>query len=185
MPVDDEDANARILATAQALIVEHPDAAPTMAEVADRLSVTRQTLYRYFPSAHDLLAAAVADGVGSFLDDITGHLAHLTSPAESVVEGIAYTYEQIQQRPDLRLLFTSSVASKEVTSPTALQLGRSILDRLPVDWAAAGYDDAELDGLVELLLRTLQSFMVDPGDPPRSPEAFRAYLRRWLGPVVG
>jgi AcrR family transcriptional regulator len=184
MPIDDDEAVARILATAKALIAEHPGAAPTMAEVADRLSVTRQTIYRYYPSAQDLLVAAVSDGVGAFLDDIAAHLAHQTSPAEAVIEGIAFTYEQIQQRPDLSLLLTASASSKEVTSETAVDLGRSILTRLPVDWAEAGYDDVELDELVEVMLRTLQSFMVDPGDPPRSPAALRSYLRRWVGPAV-
>jgi hypothetical protein len=30
----------------------------------------------------------------------------------------------------------------------------------------------------------LQSFLVDPGHPPRSPEERRAYLRRWIAPAI-
>jgi hypothetical protein len=102
-----------------------------------------------------------------------------------VVEGIAYTHEQIHRRPDLALLLGSGRGpTREITSPSSLALGRSILERLPIDWPAAGYDDATLDELVELMLRTLQSFVVDPGTPPRTPDQLRRYLRRWIGPAV-
>jgi AcrR family transcriptional regulator len=185
MPVDDAAATARILGAARALLREQPHSAPTISEVAERLSVTRQTVYRYFPSSHALLLASVSDGVGDFLDDIAEHLRHVSSPADAVVEGIAYTYEQMSERTDLSLLLAASGASAhEVTSETSLALGRSILERLPVDWAASGCDDVELDGLVEMMLRTVQSFVVDPGSPPRSPDELRTYLRRWIGPAV-
>jgi AcrR family transcriptional regulator len=185
VPVDDTAAAARILEAARGLLRERPDAAPTIAEVAQRLSVTRQTVYRYFASTQALLVASVSEGIGQFLDDIAEHLRTESSPAEAVIEGIAYTYEQIHRRPDLSLLLAAGGAStQEVTSPTSLALGRSILERLPVDWTAAGYDDDELTGLVELMLRTLQSFVLDPGRPARTPDEFRAYLRRWIGPAV-
>jgi len=184
VPVDDAAAAARILDAARALLHRRPDVAPTISEVAQQLSVTRQTVYRYFASSHALLVASVSDGIGRFLDDIAEHLRDRTAPAEAVIEGIAYTYEQIHRRADLSLLLAAGgSATQEVTSPTSLALGRSILERLPVDWAAAGYDDDELTGLVELMLRTLQSFVLDPG-PPRTPDEFRAYLRRWVGPAV-
>lgn len=185
MPVDDAAATARILDAARDLLREHPGAAPSISQVAERLSVTRQTVYRYFPSARALLIASVADGVAQFLTDVTAHLAARSSPVEAVIEGIAYTYEQVLQRTDLSLLIAASGSSPhDVTSPTAIALGRSILDRTTIDWTSAGYDDEELDGLVELMLRTLQSFVVDPGNPPRSPEELRMYLRRWVGPSV-
>lgn len=42
------------------------------------------------------------------------------------------------------------------------------------------YTATDLDELAELMLRLLQSFLIDPGHPPRSPQQFRAYLRRWF-----
>jgi AcrR family transcriptional regulator len=185
IPRDDDEARARILATARELLRQRPDAAPSISEVAERLSVTRQTVYRYFPNSSTLLAASVSEGIDAFLDDISVHLRGTSDAADAVVEGIAYTYEQIHQRSDLALLIAAGGTSvREITSPTSLALGRSILERLPVDWAAAGYDDTTLDGLVELMLRTLQSFIIDPGNPPRSSEGFRTYLRRWLAPSI-
>ena len=38
--------------------------------------------------------------------------------------------------------------------------------------------------LVEQMLRSLQSFLVDPGAPPRSGADLRRYLHRWVGPAV-
>ena len=170
---------------ARRLLREHPGSAPTIAQVAERLSVTRQTVYRYFASTNALLVASVSDGVAQFLDDITDHLRDQADPADAVIEGIAYTYEQVAHRSDLSLLIAASGSSPhDVTSATALELGRSILDRTPVDWLAAGYDPARLDRLVEHMLRTLQSFLVDPGNPPRTPVELRAYLREWVGPAV-
>src|SRR5689334_6920428 len=121
VPLDDDAAAARILGAARRLLREHPGSAPTIAQVAERLSVTRQTVYRYFPSANALLVAAVGDGVAQFLDDIGDHLRDETDPAEAVIEGIAYTYEQVAHRSDLSLLIAASGSSPhDVTSATAL-----------------------------------------------------------------
>ena len=56
-----------------------------------------------------------------------------------------------------------------------------MVQRLDVDWAAAGYDDADIDELSEHLLRIIQSFVIDPGRPPRRGEELRTYLHRWVG----
>ena len=56
--------------------------------------------------------------------------------------------------------------------------------RIDVDWTALGFTDAELNELAEHLLRIIQSFVLDPGRPPRSPGEQRAYLRRWVGGAV-
>lgn len=185
IPNSDLEARQRILAAARLLLAERPERVPSISEVADRLSVTRQTVYRYFPSTQALLVASVSDGIDDFLDGIATHLAGVTDAAEAVVEGIAHTFEQIHERTDLALLVTSSGGpAHAVTSPESLSLGRSILDRLPVDWSSAGYTDTELDELVEQMLRTLQSFLVDPGTPARSPADLRRYLRRWIGTAV-
>ena len=75
--------------------------------------------------------------------------------------------------------------SAAITSEQARAFGRSMLARFDVDWPAHGYDDAALDDLTEFVLRTVQSFIVDPGDPPRAGIALRRYLYRWVGAAVG
>jgi hypothetical protein len=53
-----------------------------------------------------------------------------------------------------------------------------------VDWSAEGYEGSELDELVEQMLRMTQSFVVDPGTPPRTGSELRRYLTRWLAPSI-
>ena len=46
-------------------------------------------------------------------------------------------------------------------------------------------EKATVDELAEHLLRTIQSFVIDPGRPPRTGQALRDYMRRWVaGSVV-
>ena len=71
-----------------------------------------------------------------------------------------------------------------VTSDIALSFGRTIVDRFDVDWQAAGFAGAELDQLVEFMLRMLQSLVIDPGRPPRGGKQLRALLRRWIAPAI-
>jgi hypothetical protein len=66
----------------------------------------------------------------------------------------------------------------------AIQFGHGILQNLDVDWAELGLDDEALDFMAEYMLRILQSFMIDPGRPPRRGKALREHLRRWIAPVL-
>ena len=65
-----------------------------------------------------------------------------------------------------------------MTSDVALQFANSMLRRFDVDWAGLGFTEAELDELAEHLLRIIQSFVIDPGRPPRQGDELRDYLRR-------
>jgi len=56
--------------------------------------------------------------------------------------------------------------------------------RFDVDWGGLGFTDTDLDDLAEHLLRIIQSFVIDPGRPPRKGGEFRDYLRRWVGSAV-
>lgn len=71
-----------------------------------------------------------------------------------------------------------------VTSEMSISFGRSILERFNVDWAAAGFSGQRLDELVEFMLRTLQSFILDPGGPSRHGDELRGFLHRWVAPAV-
>jgi hypothetical protein len=71
-----------------------------------------------------------------------------------------------------------------LTSDTALAFGRSMLHRLDVDWEGHGFDEASLDELAEVSLRTTHSLLIDPGQSPRDRIALRRFVARWLGPVI-
>lgn len=185
-PASDEEAVARIVDIAVELI-EATHAEIGIADVARSLGVIRQTVYRYFPNADALMEAAAVASVGAFLDRIEDHVRGIGEPAAAVVEGLAHVLETLPQTPHLSLLLSPvkpSRFSAAITSEQARAFGRSMLDRFDVDWAAYGFDDGALDDLVEFVLRTVQSFMIDPGDPPRDGAGLRRYLSRWVGAAV-
>lgn len=185
IPADDDEAVARIIDAARDAIDDHGTV--SVSEVAQTLGVTRQTVYRYFPTQEALLGATALSAVEGFLDRLATHLGSITDPTEAVVEGIAYTYEQIAHDKYLSLVVQPGKASAltaGVTSDMAISFGRSILQRFEVDWAAAGFAEGTLDELVEVMLRMLQSLIVDPGRPARTGPALRSFLEDWIAPSV-
>lgn len=185
-PATDDEAVARILAAAGKAIDER-GADVGIADVARTLGVTRQTVYRYFPSTDALLVAAATHAASDFLERVAAHLEGLTDPVEATAEAIATALEWLPKDKIIGLLVVPGQANahiESVTSEVALQFANAMLRRFDVDWAALGFTDAELDELAEHLLRIIQSFVLDPGRPPRSGAEQRAYLRRWVGGAV-
>jgi AcrR family transcriptional regulator len=185
-PATDDEAIARIL-DAAGKAIDARGSEFSIADVARTLGVTRQTVYRYFPSTDALLLASAQRAATGFLDRLAEHLRGVTDPVEAVAEGIATALEWLPKDKHIGLLLTpgrASAFSQTVTSDVALQFANSILRRFDVDWAGLGFTDSELDELAEHLLRIIQSFVIDPGRPPRSGDELRGYLRRWVGSAV-
>ncbi|MCW2784609.1 MAG: transcriptional regulator, TetR family protein [Marmoricola sp.] len=188
-PADASEARARILrATRERLVVS---GTTTTSEIAALLGVTRQTVYRYFPTTEDLLNAAAVDAVGELEDQlvkhVVNHLADGGDAADAATEVVAYVYEHLRDDPALKRLIAPGRISSTLaglTKPSSIDLGGRLLASFPVDWDQAGLDDEDRRGLVEHLLRTLQSFVLDPGDPARTGDELRAHLQRWIAPAL-
>lgn len=189
-PANSEEARARILATTRARLSEV--GTTSTAEVASLLGITRQTLYRYFPSTEDLLNAAAMDAIAELEGQLVKHVIEYRARtqcdvADAVVEVVAYIYEHLRDDPALnRLVAPGRISSTvaDLTAPSSVALGRSWLAALPVDLDAIGLSQQDQSDLVEVLLRNLQSFVLDPGEPARSGDDVRAYLRRWVAPAL-
>lgn len=185
-PATDEEAIDRILDAADAIIADRGSAV-RIADVARTLGVTRQTVYRYFPSTEEMLLASGMRTADGFLDQLAEHTSGLTEPAAAMVEGIAFAVERLAGDPQFaNVLRNGSKRSSMVslTSDTAKAFSRSMLHRCDVDWEKHGYDEAALDELGELGLRTFHSILVDPGERARDGYALRRFISRWLGPAI-
>jgi AcrR family transcriptional regulator len=185
-PADDDEAIARILDAARRRI-DRSGKDFGISDVAKDVGVTRQTVYRYFPSTETLLFATSVAEVGPFLDSLAAHIRKIHDPAEAVVEGIAHTLERLPHERYLSLLLTpgkASAFSAGVTSDMAMSFGRSLVERFDVDWNSVGIADRDLDQLVEFMLRIFQSLVIDPGRPPHQGKELRAFLRRWVAPAI-
>ncbi len=185
-PATDEEAIARILDAAGKAIDER-GADFSITDVARTLGVTRQTVYRYFPSTDALLVAAAVHAASGFQDRLATHLRGITDPTDAVAEALATTLEWLPEDKHLGLLLIPGRPgphTESVTSDVAQDFARSMLRQFDVDWAGLGFTDSDLDELAEHLLRIIQSFVIDPGRPPRRGDELRGYLRRWVGAAV-
>jgi AcrR family transcriptional regulator len=185
-PGSDEDAIARILmATRQC--IERDGARTTISDVAAELGVTRQTVYRYFDGTNALLHATALQAVGPFLRRMTGHVQDITDPAEAIVEALAFTAEQLPNEIYMGVLLRAghrSAFASGISGETPRSVGRLLIGQHAEKWHLDGISPDTIDELVEWTLRVLQSMILDPGQPPRSPKQLRQYLRRWLLPAI-
>ncbi len=189
-PADAMEARARILAATRARLGQV--GTTSTAEVAESLGVTRQTVYRYFPTTEDLLNAAATEAVATMTTDLVEHVrAHVAATngdaGDAAVEGVAYVFEHLREDPALNRLIApgrlgGTVA--DLTSSSSIDLGRTLIAGFGIDWDELGWDETRQRELVEHLLRTLQSLILDPGDPVRSGPELREYLQRWLAPAL-
>ena len=188
-PADADEARRRILGATRARLTT--TGTTSTAEIADALGVTRQTIYRYFPTTEDLLDAASMDAAGDLqeqlISHVVDHLAGSGDAADAAVEVVAYVYEHLRDDPVLNRLLAPgriSTTTAALTAPSSIALGGKVIAGFGIDWSDAGLAENDQLELVEHLLRTLQSLVLDPGDPPRTGMELRAYLRRWVTPAL-
>ena len=185
-PATDDEAVARILDAAGKAIDER-GADFSIADVARTLGVTRQTVYRYFPSTDALLVAAAVHAADDFLDRLADHLQGITDPVDAVTEAIATALEWLPKDKHIGLLIapgrpTTHTAS--VTSDVALQFAQ--LDAAPVR--------RRLGRARVHRRRTRRARRAPAADHPvvrhrprpaaAAGEELRDYLRRWVGSAV-
>jgi AcrR family transcriptional regulator len=186
-PRDDDEAQRRIRDAARRCMDRH-GVNVGIAQVARELGASRPTVYRHYASTERLLIAVAADSIGPLMRQIdTAFEGFGGTLGDMIVEQLALLLEFLPQEPYLGLLLTSgnaNVFAKRMTSGAVLSLGMEFMRRLPVDWGSRGYDDETLGQLLEFTTRIVQSFVLDPGDHPRTGVELRHFLQRWVGTAV-
>jgi AcrR family transcriptional regulator len=185
-PASDEEAISRILTAVDEEVAEHGSAI-RLADVARRLGVTRQTVYRYFPNADALLIASAMRAVDGFIDQAVQRASGQNDPVTALVECVSFGIENLSGDPQLENLLTrrqEGDAVTSLTSDTAIAFCLSVFHRLDVDWKLHGFDTTALRELAEMTLRTVHSLLTDPGQAPRKGLALRRFVARWLGPAI-
>ena len=185
-PSSDDEAISRILDAVDEEVAQRGSAI-RLADVARRLGVTRQTVYRYFPNADALLIASSMRAVNGFIDQVAEHAAGENDPVTAVVECVSFGIDSLFGDPQLERVLTRQHEGEPVTSltsDTAISFCLAVFHRLDVDWKLHGFDTAALRELAEMTLRTVQSLLTDPGQEPRNGVALRRFVARWLGPAI-
>jgi AcrR family transcriptional regulator len=185
-PADDDEARKRIIDATLRCVERRGPAQASLSDVAESLGITRRTVYRYFSGADELFAAVAEVALGGFVARIEAVTAEL-DVGDQLIEVVAYIIEQLPHEPQLALLLANDhthVFSRRMLVREEIARCRAILMHTHIDWTAMGYTDDTLDELVEFLLRVIQSMVVAPREPERSPAELRAFLRRWIAPAI-
>lgn len=183
LPQSADEARDRILHAATRCVERFGLRKTRLGDVAEEAGVTRQTVYRYFSSVHDMLSAVAAAGAGDFLDRMGSELAWVRSVDDAITETILYCLRRLPDEPALGLMLREGegeLFTREATSSGAVALGAEMLRRLDVDWVGEGYDADAMEELAELVMRIWLSFQLYPNHPPRSDDELRTYIRKWV-----
>ncbi|MGW6707388.1 TetR/AcrR family transcriptional regulator [Streptomyces sp. NPDC054956] len=186
-PASDAEARQRIIDATDRCIDRHGVAKTTLSDVAAELGVTRQTVYRHFGSISDIIGEVAAQGAESFVERMIAHLQGTADPAEAVIEGMVFCVRTIPTEPRLSLLLQRgdpSAFGRGATTKDTIDYGAEMLRRFPVDWAAAGIGEDDLNGLAEMIMRLLTSLLQHPREAPEDEERLRTFLGRWLAPAL-
>jgi AcrR family transcriptional regulator len=152
-----------------------------LSDVASAAGVTRQTVYRYFANAEDLFNSAAVLASGGFLQRMRERvLRQQKGLAERMVETLVLAIHEIPKDAHLRTLMQSG---DFFAVSSALKLSFVQEEMLALSDGTVGLDERARDELAEILLRLLNSFLADQG-PPRSQDELRAFLFRWLVPLI-
>lgn len=186
VPASDEEALERILsASRRCMDLRGRDV--RIADVAAELGVTRQTVYRYFPSTDALLIETALRAAIPFMARVTARVKGLHMASDAVLAAVVMVIDELIAEPYLGIVLSPGEPNRmtaNVTGATARAFGAALFRGFEIDWSAQGFDDATFTELVEHVLRILQSLVVDPGDPARHGAAMQAYLDRWLRPAI-
>ena len=186
-PADDDDARKKIIHAAIRCVERSGPARVTLSDVTVELAVTRRTVYRYFATTEELFTAVSQFAFAGWVTRVQDLTAGMDDTTEMLIEAVAYIIEQLPEQPLLTLLLAtgrSGLFSRQMLQPDAIARCRIILEHAGFDWRADGYDERVVDELVEFLLRIIQSMVIAPSEPARSPAELRAYLRHWVGPAL-
>jgi AcrR family transcriptional regulator len=186
-PADDAEARKRIIDATLKCVERRGPSATTVTDVADAAGITRRAVYRYFSSTEEMFTAAARVALDGWTERIEELTADMSDPTELLVEAVAHLIEKLPEEPLLLALFANDrtqLFSKGMVQPASIKRSRIVLEHNRIDWAALGYSGEDLDDLLEILIRIVQSMLIAPSDPPRNGAELRAFLRRWIAPLV-
>ena len=179
-PETQTEARRYLLAVAQSCIERFGLSKVGLSDVASAAGVTRQTVYRYFENADELFNAAAVLASGGFLERMRERVLVHKGLAERIVETLVVAIHEIPKDVHLSALVASG---DPLGVSSALKLFFVQEEMLALADGDLGLAARERDELAEILLRLLKSFLDDPG-PERSEDELRAFLYRWLIPII-
>lgn len=158
----------------------------SMGDVARRAGLSRQTLYRYFPSKDALVAAVVGAETTTLIEQVVGAAISVDDPRASLEAALGTAFRLLRDHPLLdRLLRTEPESLLPLLttdgSPAMVQV-RTVVELLVAERspAAVADDPVALRRFADVLTRLIISYAVSAPDDP--PEVVAHYLSMFLIP---
>lgn len=188
-----DDTSERILNAAVSEAEEFGVRRFTIGDVAQRVGVSRVTVYKYFPGKDRLIEAVLLREMRRFLRDVDEAVAPYETLEERLVEGFVFALAWLRKHRLLnRLLRTEPeliVPNLTVRAGPVLAAGREFIAGFARREAEEGrlpLTDDEIDGVSELLARAVLSFVLTPDSVIglRTQAEIRAFAEHYLAPTL-
>jgi AcrR family transcriptional regulator len=167
------------------IIVRSGFRAVSMTAVAEEAGITRQTVYRYFANSQDIIAATILRAGREVLEAQYLVFREEGEPRDLIVTSVMTSLRLITHN----LLLVKALSSRG--NPRVLfaaSLDPSISDRSVEELRRigdeVGWDEEELREVNEVLVRTVNSFLMMPVQDQRE-SVIRASLYKRLIPALG
>jgi AcrR family transcriptional regulator len=172
-PETDRSLRERLIAAAIALTAERGWSALTMAKLADRVGVSRQTVYNELGGKPQLAEAMVMSELGHFLERVdaafTAHPADLVAAVRAAALAVL---EMGATNPLLRAILASRQGAESDLLPLLTTHSAPLLDmaREMIRQHVAAYDTGlepeRLESLIDMVVRLVLSHVMQPGGRP-------------------
>lgn len=168
----------RILAAAIDMVTEQGWQSITMARLAQRAGVSRQTVYNEIGSKSELAEAVVLDELARFLAVVDeGFDRHSQSVAKALQAAVLGVLERARDSA-LMVAIVSSTSGAETEllpplttrSTSLLDAARSVVAARVSDYNVAA-NERTLDAAIDMLVRTVLSHVMQPSDTPEKSAA--------------
>ena len=165
----------------------------TIGDVAQRVGVSRVTVYKYFPGKDRLIEAVLLREMRRFLRDVDEAVAPCETLEERLVEGFVFALGWLRRHRLLNRLLRSEpeliVPHLTVRAGPVLTAGREFIAGFARREAKEGrlpLSDKEIDGVSELLARGVLSFLLTPDSVIglRNQTEIRTFAEQYLAPTL-
>lgn len=189
MPTED-DIQKIILQAAKQCYLHYGVEKTGMQDIAREAKLARSTIYRYYPTADDLLLALISMEMQVMNRELSKKLARFERPEDVIVEGVVIALKAIPQHPLLSQVFagdsSSALRQKVWNSPAIVALGTDLMATVMQTSLEQGHlqQSVRSEVLIEWVYRILLSFLSLPSNWVKTDKQLRATLHALLIPVL-